>query len=191
MKTIKYNINNTIIINKSKFITDLIKINSEDDVKKELNKIKDTYKDANHYCYAYIVGNIKRFNDDGEPNGTAGRPILNILESNELNNTLCIVTRYFGGIKLGTGGLLRAYSKSVSDAISKTEITNLINGFKVTIEFSYNDIKKIDFLLKNYEIIDKNFDKNIKYTFLINESDFNLLESSFNIIDKENILITS
>ena len=104
-----------LVINKSRFITCLFKVNSENEVSDYLNQIKNEYKNATHYCYAYIIDDIKRYNDDNEP--TAGIPILNTLESNNLNYVLCIIVRYFGGIKLGVGGLARAYGNSCLTAI--------------------------------------------------------------------------
>ena len=168
MKSIKNDVNNTYIINKSKFICYLYKVDNLDEVNNYLEEIKNMYKDATHHCFAYIVDNIKRFSDDNEPGGTAGMPILNVLESNELNHILCIVVRYFGGIKLGAGGLVRAYTKSVTETLNNTEIKELIKGFKITIEFDYNDTKIIDNLLKECEIIDKSFDDKITYTFDVN-----------------------
>ena len=107
----------TAIVNKSKFIANIFSVDTIDDVNKYLNIIKSKYRDATHHCYAYIIGNNKRFNDDNEPNGTAGKPILDCLEKNNLNHTLCIVTRYFGGIKLGASNLLRAYLNSATECI--------------------------------------------------------------------------
>ena len=122
MKTIEDS-NYTIVINKSKFICELLYINNQDEIDSKLKDIKHKYKGATHYCYAYIYDNNKRFNDDGEPGGTAGMPILNVLENNNLNHVLCVVIRYFGGIKLGAGGLVRAYTKSASEVI---KLVNLI-----------------------------------------------------------------
>ena len=93
MNTIKYNIINKLIINKSIFITLLIRVNNEDDVEQALSNIKNEYNDATHYCYGYIVNNIKRCSDDGEPGGTAGLPILNTLEAHNLDLVLCVVVR--------------------------------------------------------------------------------------------------
>ena len=112
MKSIKFNIENEFIIKKSKFITKLYFVTSEIEIKNILDENKTEYKDATHICYAYILNNVERFNDDSEPSGTAGMPILNVLKNNNLNNVLCIVIRYFGGIKLGAGGLIRAYCSS-------------------------------------------------------------------------------
>ena len=90
-----------------------------------MKSIKNKYKDATLHCYAYIIDNIKRFSDDNEPGGTAGMPILNVLENNDLNHILCIVVRYFGGIKLGANGLVRAYSGSCNEAIDCSSVVEL------------------------------------------------------------------
>lgn len=163
MQTIKHNTNKEIIIKNSKFICYLYKIKDSNDINKYLDNIKIIEKDATHYCYAYILNNTKKSSDDGEPSGTAGFPILNVLESNNLNNILAIVVRYFGGIKLGAGGLVRAYTKSVSNTLSNDNIINLIKGYNIDIEFNYNQIKEIDYLLKDITINNKIFDNIIKY----------------------------
>ncbi len=168
MYTISENIKNEIIISKSKFICVYKKIYNEDDIYTYLDSIKHEYKYATHYCYSYIINNIKRFSDDGEPSGTAGLPILNVLENNNLNYVLCIVIRYFGGIKLGAGGLVRAYSKSASECIKITKIKKIVSGKTVTIVFNYEKIKLIDNTLKDVQIKDKTYDQNIKYSFDIN-----------------------
>ena len=176
MKSIKENITNEIIINKSRFITTLIKLNNIDEIKSTLENIQKTYKDATHYCYAYIINNKEKCSDNGEPSGTAGLPILNVLKQNNLTNILCIVIRYFGGIKLGAGGLIRAYSTSTSEALSKTKIVNLINGYNLTIEFPYENLKQINYLLKNIDI-KKDYQTNITYNFNIEENKFNQIEN--------------
>ena len=116
-------------------------------------------------------------------------PILNVLESNDLNHILCIVVRYFGGIKLGAGGLVRAYTKSVTEALNNTLIKELINGFKLTIEFDYDDTKKIDNLLKNCNIINKEFNDKVKYIIELSEDEYELIKDNLNIKNKESILI--
>lgn len=150
-------------INKSKFYGFLIPINSIEEVDIILNDIKNEYKDATHYCYAYILDNTKRFNDDGEPGGTAGMPILNVLENNELNHVLAISVRYFGGIKLGAGGLVRAYTNSITTTLDNCTIIKLTKGLLISIEFDYNNIKQVDYLLKDYNIISKEYNNNITY----------------------------
>ncbi len=177
MQTIKENVTNEIIINKSKFITEIQKINNIEEINEKLKQIKQKYKDATHYCYGYIINGKEKCSDDGEPTGTAGIPILNVLKQNNLTNILCVVIRYFGGIKLGAGGLIRAYNTSISKALNKAQITNLTNGYQITIEFNYNNLKQINYLLKNLDI-QKDFQTNITYTFNIKESDFKQIENS-------------
>ena len=183
MKSIQKEITSEIIINKSRFITILTNINDIDKVKEKLEEIKKKYKDATHYCYAYIINNHEKCSDNGEPSGTAGMPILNVLKQNDLTNILCVVIRYFGGIKLGAGGLIRAYSTSASAALNKAIITNLVNGYNITIEFSYNNLKQIDYLLKNIDI-KKDYQTNIIYTFNITEEKLKQIESELNKLSK-------
>lgn len=162
MNTIKNN-ENVIIINKSKFITNIFSVDSINEIDNYLNEVKNKYKDATHHCYAYILDNTKRFNDDNEPVGTAGMPILDCLEKNNLNHVLCIVTRYFGGVKLGASNLLRAYSNSAKEVINKSEILELIDGINVKLKFSYKDIDIVNRILTGYEIIEKIFDDSVIY----------------------------
>lgn len=194
MKSIKKEITNEIIINKSRFITVLTNINDINNVKEKLENIKKEYKDATHYCYAYIINNHEKCSDNGEPSGTAGMPILNVLKQNNLTNILCVVIRYFGGIKLGAGGLIRAYSNSVSEALNKTTITNLVNGYNITIEFPYENIKQINYLLKNIDI-KKSYKTNIIYNFSIDENKLKEIEKKLlnlcQIKTKKQIIIVS
>lgn len=183
MKSIQKEITSEIIINKSRFITILTNINDIDKVKEKLEEIKKQYKDATHYCYAYIINNHEKCSDNGEPSGTAGMPILNVLKQNDLTNILCVVIRYFGGIKLGAGGLIRAYSTSASVALNKAIITNIVNGYNITIEFSYNNLKQIDYLLKNIDI-KKDYQTNIIYTFNITEEKLKQIESELTKLSK-------
>ena len=183
MKSIQKEITSEIIINKSRFITILTNINDIDKVKEKLEEIKKQYKDATHYCYAYIINNHEKCSDNGEPSGTAGMPILNVLKQNDLTNILCIVIRYFGGIKLGAGGLIRAYSTSASEALNKAIITNIVNGYNITIEFSYDNLKQIDYLLKNIDI-KKDYQTNITYNFNITETKFNQIENELTKLSK-------
>ncbi len=177
MYTIKNNVSNEIIINKSRFITYLYKVKNIDEVNNYLDELKKEYKDATHICFSYIINNTKRFSDDNEPSGTAGIPILNILENNNLNYVLCCVVRYFGGIKLGAGGLLRAYSNSAKECLDKVDLNEILIGKKVTITFNYDNSKYIDNLLKDINIIDKKFDSTITYTFEIDESKYNIIDN--------------
>lgn len=193
MKTIKYNITHEYIVQKSKFISMLYQVNNEEEVINVLNKLKLEYKDATHICYAYIINNIKRFQDDGEPSGTAGIPILNVLESQKLNLILAVVIRYFGGIKLGAGGLVRAYTTSVVEALENQDLGEIVSGYKVTITFKYNNSKLIDNTLKNYQIINKEFNSEITYIVNIPKTEYikieNIIENNVHSIKKEDILL--
>lgn len=163
MKRISNNIENTIIIKNSKFITNLFIVEDIEEVNRYLNLIKDKYRDANHNCYAYVVDNIKKCSDDGEPSGTAGMPMIRVLEHKGLNNILVIVTRYFGGIKLGANGLVRAYTNSVSETLDMVDIVDTIKGYNIDIIFNFSDIKRIDYLLKDIKVLNKEFNDVVKY----------------------------
>ena len=119
MRTLKSNYINEIIIKNSRFITLLYKLNDVNAVNSIVDETKELYPKANHYCYAYITDNAKRSSDDGEPGGTAGMPMLNVLEKEGFINVLAITVRYFGGIKLGAGPLLRSYNKCANDLVIK------------------------------------------------------------------------
>ena len=135
------------------------------DSKEIIQKISQKYNDATHNCTAYIVNDGEGFDDDGEPGGTAGKPMINVLRKNELHNITAIVTRYFGGIKLGAGGLVRAYSKSVMEAVGEAEIVE-IEEYKVyEITFEYCDIKLVDTEIRNNNLntIDKVYSDKVIY----------------------------
>lgn len=187
MNTLVTNKENTIVINKSKFICCLFIINNVDEVYEHLNSIRDKYEDATHYCYAYIIDNYKKCSDDKEPSGTAGLPILNVLEKNELTNVLCIVVRYFGGIKLGAGGLVRAYTSSVVSALNNN-IKKIVKGLEVEILFNYDKVKLIENILKN-QITNKEFNEFITYKFIISYDDYDLIKDKLkDICLKVNVL---
>lgn len=175
MNSIKETKENTIVIKKSKFITKLYKVDSLGDINNILNKLKIEYKDSTHICFAYIINGIEKCSDDGEPSGTAGIPILNILRKNNLTNILVVVIRYFGGIKLGAGGLVRAYSNSVLEALKLTEIIELTDGYLIEIEFSYNQVKLVDYILNNKMIISKEYNDNIIYKFYLSKEELEFI----------------
>ena len=179
MKTIKSEMENEIVINKSRFITIVTNVYDVNDVKDKLKNIKKIYKGATHYCYAYIINGYRKCSDDKEPSGTAGIPILNVLKANELNYILCVVVRYFGGIKLGAGGLVRAYSSSVKEILSKCEFGFLIPGYKIVIDFEYENIKQVDFILKDIDII-KAYDERVIYEFKLSIEEYDLLKENLN-----------
>ena len=168
MYTINKNVKNEIIIKNSRFITVIIKIRTKEEVEKYLNEIKRTYPKATHYCYAYKIGeSIKKATDDGEPQGTAGMPILNVLDKENITNVIAIVIRYFGGIKLGASGLIRAYSKSVRDALNNTEINELIKAATYDITFPYTKEKEINKEIKEENIQNKTYLEAITYRVIL------------------------
>ncbi len=188
MQTILSNSVNELVVKNSRFITLLIKIDDDSNIKEIINGIKIEYPKATHYCYAYITENYKKSSDDGEPGGTAGMPILNVLEKEKIMNVLAVVIRYFGGIKLGAGGLVRAYSKSTKEAIKKAEKKELMEGLEIEITFKYEEEKKINYLLKESEIINKEFRETIKYNVLIKKEDLDKL-TSYNLKIIKELLI--
>ena len=161
-------VTNTIEIKKSKFITYLHRTNDEQEAKEFLKQIKKSHPQARHYCTAMIIGNIVRSNDDGEPSQTAGHPMLDVLLHNQMEDIFVVVVRYFGGIKLGTGGLVRAYSSSVKEALDKAtkSETKLLEEY--TITFGYDLIGKLDayFRIHQIEITLKDYNEQVTYQYL-------------------------
>ncbi len=183
MKSIKKELEYKYIINKSDFISVIKYIDDVNDVDLFIDELKKRYKDATHYCYAYIINNYKKCSDDKEPQGTAGLPILNVLEKNELTNVVCVVIRYFGGIKLGAGGLTRSYSKSVSDNLieNKEFIGDIIDGYELDVEVPYSKQSIFEYKYKN--IINKEFNDNIIYKINVDFKEKEELENTYNIIN--------
>ena len=169
-----------MVIKNSTFISLIFRVYSKDDVNNILNSVKNEYQGATHYCYGYVIDSDIRANDDNEPSGTAGYPILNQITSNNLNYTLIVVVRYFGGIKLGAGPLTRAYAKVARNVINSNNIVMLEKGYDISINFNYNDIKDIDYILGNCKIINKSFDNDITYNVYVNNDTLNKL-SKYNV----------
>lgn len=149
MNTIKEDVmGEKIEIKKSVFTTFVNKISCENDAIVLISVIKKNYPDATHICYAYIVDNIERCTDDGEPSGTAGKPILNVLKQKKLTNVLVVVVRYFGGVKLGAGALVRAYTIATTSCLEKVSIIEIKNICKVSFHIDYDKAFNI-YLLTN------------------------------------------
>lgn len=140
---------------KSRFIANVFPVSDEEEALAIIEKIKKQYWDARHNCYAYVIGvngEKQRCSDDGEPQGTAGRPMLDVLLGQELRNVLVIVTRYFGGTLLGTGGLVRAYSQAVKEGIEASEIVVKSPAFKMHIYTDYNGVGKLQYIMSTNNI---------------------------------------
>ena len=165
MKTIKKPVQAEINVKKSQFICSIYPAKNKKESKEIIQKLNQKYSDATHNCTAYIVGDGEGFDDDGEPGGTAGKPMINVLRKNELHNITAVVTRYFGGIKLGAGGLVRAYSKSVMEAIGEADIVEIEEYDVYEIAFEYSDIKAVDGEIRNnnLEAIDKEYSDKVNY----------------------------
>lgn len=188
MRTIQEKSVNEIIIKNSRFITLLVEVFDDTDINKIFEEVKLEYPKATHYCYAYITKSFKKASDDGEPGGTAGMPMLNVLEKEEMINTLAITIRYFGGIKLGAGGLVRAYSKSVRDAIINAKTIEIIEGYKVQIKVSYDEQKNLEYILKDSVILNKDYLEDVTYDVLISKDSVDILNNySYQIIKEEYI----
>lgn len=159
--SIKENIQTEIVVKKSKFICNLIKVESQEEAEKTIKQIKKRYYDARHNCVAYRVIEdekiIEKSSDDGEPSGTAGGPMLNILQKNNLCNVIVIVTRYFGGILLGTGGLVRSYSDATLKAIDISEKVERCIGQEAKVEIEYNNLETFKYYCKINNIYIEDF----------------------------------
>ena len=191
MKTIAKPIQTSIDIKNSQFICSLFPSKNEQEAKEIINKISEEYKDATHNCTAYVVSDGEGFDDDGEPGGTAGRPMLNLLKKNEMENIVAIVTRYFGGIKLGAGGLVRAYSKSVLETLSIAEIVDMELYEIFRFSFEYQHIKTIDNEIrsKNLAVVEKQYEANVIYFVASNNEDMikNIQEKLAGVVNIEHL----
>lgn len=182
-------ISNTLIINKSKFICNLVPIKNVDEANLYLNQIRKKYFDATHNCYAYILGdnlNIQKCSDDGEPQKTAGSPMLEALKKREITDVLAVVTRHFGGTLLGASGLIRAYSDSVLEALNLAKLATkeLTLTFNLVCDYKeYNKLIKLNYL----NIINASFQKEIILTAKIKEIDKKQLEKDLESIFKNKI----
>lgn len=158
-------------IKKSIFLATLILVKNEEEAQEAIAKMKKEKRDATHNCSAYRIGTeriYEKSSDDGEPQGTAGHPMLHVLQMNELTNTLAIVTRWFGGIKLGAGGLTRAYTQSLADAVKEADLVRYTPHEKYTVSFPYTTAGAFENHIKGTDIIvkDRQFSDKVTVTFL-------------------------
>ena len=164
MRTINKDSKVTIEITKSIFHSIMRHVDNVDDAKAFFQEIRDEYPNATHYCTAYVIGKngeYGHYNDDGEPSGTAGMPMFDVLRKNDLTNIAVVVVRYFGGIKLGAGGLVRAYSKSVSENLRVAEVIDIIEYKFIKLSFDYSLLKLIERNLEDAEIVSRHFDLDV------------------------------
>lgn len=195
-KTIQENVSSELVEKKSKFICNAFYVETVEEAEKIIKDVDKKYFDAKHNCYAFSVctenGIVNRFSDDGEPSGTAGGPMLNILTSQNLSNVLLIVTRYFGGILLGTGGLVKAYTTVSINAIESANIVQKDLGLEVKFVVNYADLEKLKYYAKvnEIEIFKIEYNENVdvilnitkeKYEMILNQKN-NL---NFKILDEK------
>ena len=168
-KTLKNTIESELIveqeISKSKFLTYLAPVMNEDEAKEYLRNIKKMHPKATHHCSAYVVGEIERSNDDGEPASSAGLPMLQVLRGNNLTGVIAVVVRYFGGIKLGVGGLIRAYGSSVTQSIEAAKVLYPEDVYTMTLQFPYEFTNEVELVIARYAtIIDREYGEKALYT---------------------------
>ena len=167
---------------RSRFIAYAVPVRTVEEVKEQVDKFRKQYYDARHVCWAYMLGPDRstfRANDDGEPSGTAGKPILGQINSLELTDILVVVIRYFGGIKLGTGGLIVAYRAAAAEALSLAEIEERTVDEEITVQFEYPFMNGIMRIIKedNPEVLSQSFDMNCEMTLRIRKSEADKLRN--------------
>jgi len=187
MKTILDSYESLLEIERSSFYSFLFPIEDENHAKRIIEEIRKKHPKARHCCYAYKVGPFQKSSDDGEPKGTAGRPLMDVLLKNELDNTLLIVVRYFGGIKLGAGRLLRTYVDSAMLSINKARIYTVCDAYsyKLTLSHSHYDLLLRHLLKNEVDIDDTSFEEEI----IMGVSSLNDIEESINSLFHSQIKI--
>lgn len=186
MYTIKNTVTYEQIINKSRFICYLFPVKDVSEANEILANIRKKHYDANHNCYGYIIGTnppTAKSSDDGEPSQTAGVPIFEVLKKNNLTNVIAIVTRYFGGIKLGAGGLIRAYGSSVSEALKLAEIVKIEKKVIMEIIADYAHVDSVQRILENH-IIDRIFSDKVNLKAEIPENEFERIKRELTEVSK-------
>lgn len=168
----------------SKFLSFIVPVNDVDEIKQILEKFRKEYFDARHVCYAYMLGEERdtfRANDDGEPSGTAGKPILGQINSFELTNVLVVVVRYFGGVLLGTGGLVTAYKEATADVIRNSKIIEKTIELPLSIHFTYELMSEVSRIIKEFDlqISKQKFETDCQITFTIPKDKFDIVKRRF------------
>lgn len=181
--TIKENGNHEIIIKKSKFIASLARVTSVEEANEFIQEISKKYRDANHNTFAYTIGlhdDQVKASDNGEPSGTAGVPELKALQLMNLKNVVVVVTRYFGGIKLGAGGLIRAYSNSVTEGVQKIGVVKRVLQQELIFSVAYNRFDEVDHYLKENKVFISNteYGVDVKISVFLDESDVSQFEAN-------------
>lgn len=171
-----------IVVKKSRFIATFAPVKTNEEAIEFIEQMKKKYWNATHNCYAYIIGEdmkLQRFSDDGEPQGTAGKPMLDVLISQNIHDTVVVVTRYFGGTLLGTGGLVRAYSQAVIDGLKQVILIEKLQGAELLIESDYNALGKLEYFLAANGIPKENVDyaESVRMTVYVTNDEARLVKN--------------
>ena len=172
-----------VVEKKSRFIAHVIPVNSEEEALEIIESLKKKYWDARHNCYAFVCGannEVQRFSDDGEPQGTAGKPILEVLLNKNVHNTLILVTRYFGGTLLGTGGLIRAYGQAALEGLKDAEIEEVFEGVAFELSVDYESIGKIKYNMVQFGVGDaeEEYGEEVTLKIQMKKADFEKFKTS-------------
>jgi uncharacterized YigZ family protein len=171
-----------IVEKKSRFIGAAYRVESAAEAEEKIAEISKKYWDARHNCYAYVIGEnseVSKCSDNGEPSGTAGRPILEVINGSGITNVLIIVTRYFGGVLLGTGGLVRAYTQAAQAALAAAEVGELVYAQKLTVVVGYNLINNVQYYLaqNDIKIADSRYEADVSFDIVVRESDIETIKN--------------
>lgn len=185
-----------IVEKKSRFICTVKKITTEDEALEFVNEMKKKYWDARHNCMAYVLGDrneIARFSDDGEPQGTAGKPMLDVITVKDIHNVAVVVTRYFGGILLGTGGLIRAYQGAVNEGLRNCVIIERFDGVKYSIITDYTGMGKIQYIINvdGYHLLDTIYTDSVEMIVVVEKEQCKCFENKITEATAAKATITS
>lgn len=204
MKVLVSNASAELVEKKSRFIANMFYVSTAEEAEQVLESIRKKYYDAKHNCYAYVLGingEVVKSSDDGEPSGTAGHPMLDIMKGNDIVNCISVVTRYFGGILLGTGGLVRAYSDSLKMAIDNAVFSKILEAFKTEFNIDYDDYGKVENIIQNINqsididmdkkivVVDKTFGEKVSLNLLIDTNLFDKFKVDMMNITKGKVLL--
>lgn len=176
MKSVHETVYHKLVIQKSIFHNYLIPVETVEQALASLDEVKQKHPGASHYCYAYIIGlntEYQKYNDDGEPSKTAGMPMLEVIKKNDLTNVIAISVRFFGGIKLGAGGLIRAYAKGVAKTTEEAIFSTLKTFYTVNLTISFDEIGHVEhFLRSDYDLIETTYSDSVKYLVYIENNHY-------------------
>ncbi len=192
-KTIYDRASDSFVVDKSEFIGYIAPVKTNEEAVAFIEEIKAQNRKARHNCYAYVLrdGSISRYSDDGEPQGTAGPPILDVIQKSGVSDVCIVVTRYFGGILLGKGGLTRAYSTGASIALNAAKLMIMCDAYQLVLTLDYSLYDKVNYVLPDYEIkvLSTDYADKVKITLIVKEELCESLSAKLVDISNGNIVI--